>query len=186
MNAKPCLVSDRSASIPATERLTARPAPLRRAVVVTKDVERSLGELDTLKGLSNDQVELVRHAAHAVARTACEEGQPKICRLQASQSVELDILALPAVADVPALVVLIFYPPAQILDLLVRRYSFTASEAEVTLALTSGLSPAEIALTRGVRLSTVRSQIAAALAKTGVTSQARLIVLVARLRAGEL
>ena len=60
-------------------------------------------------------------------------------------------------------------------------FGLTPSEAELTLLMCSdGLSPQECADLRGVALSTVRSQIKAIYAKTGVTRMAQLVALVMR------
>lgn len=63
-----------------------------------------------------------------------------------------------------------------------RLYGLTAAETEVALALASGSSPRAISAERKVTIDTVRSQVKAALAKTGARRQADLATLVNRLR----
>lgn len=58
-------------------------------------------------------------------------------------------------------------------------HGITRAEAEVACALADGLTPAEIAETRGASLHTVRNQIKAAMAKCGVHRAAALAALVA-------
>jgi DNA-binding CsgD family transcriptional regulator/PAS domain-containing protein len=60
-------------------------------------------------------------------------------------------------------------------------FEFTAAEATVAAGLAEGRTPRDIAEKRGVRLSTVRTQLKAILAKTGVSRQADLVRLIARL-----
>ena len=62
-------------------------------------------------------------------------------------------------------------------------FGFTPSEAALAQMLVGGLSPAEIADARSVRLATVRTQLASVLAKTGTRSQAQFICLVMSLPA---
>ena len=63
---------------------------------------------------------------------------------------------------------------------LMRLYSLTAVEAQVALAIARGDAAGAIAERRGVRITTVRSQLAAILAKTGTTHQTELVALIAR------
>jgi DNA-binding CsgD family transcriptional regulator len=64
---------------------------------------------------------------------------------------------------------------------LCRRYGMTEAEAAVTVALTEGLTPEEIAEAREVSLHTVRNQIKSAMGKCGVSRQTQLVALAARL-----
>jgi len=63
----------------------------------------------------------------------------------------------------------------------VLRFKLTPSEAETVRLLGHGQTPLQIAQSRGVRISTVRSHIASSLSKTGTSRQAQLLSLVARL-----
>ncbi|WP_085315755.1 helix-turn-helix transcriptional regulator [Derxia lacustris] len=64
---------------------------------------------------------------------------------------------------------------------LMRVYGMTPAQAEVTLALLRGLSADEVASERRVSSHTVRDQIAAVFAKTGVSRQAELVARLAAL-----
>ncbi len=61
---------------------------------------------------------------------------------------------------------------------LMRLYGLTAAEVEVALAIARGDTATAIAERREVRISTVRSQLAAILAKTGAARQTELVALV--------
>ncbi|MBS0385256.1 MAG: hypothetical protein JSS00_07895 [Proteobacteria bacterium] len=63
-----------------------------------------------------------------------------------------------------------------------RLYGLTAAEAEICIEIAGGAMLTEIATHRGTTASTVRSQVKAALAKTGARRQADLSALVNRLR----
>ena len=58
---------------------------------------------------------------------------------------------------------------------------FTKKEAELASALLNGISLQHAAQERGVRLSTIRSQLASIFRKTGTTHQSQLVALLARL-----
>lgn len=60
-------------------------------------------------------------------------------------------------------------------------YGLTAAEAELAILIGNGASLSEAAGKRGVRLSTVRSQMLAVLQKTGARRQADLVRMLARL-----
>lgn len=60
-------------------------------------------------------------------------------------------------------------------------FGLSASEAEVAVALSLGDRPEEIASRRGVRISTVRTQLSSILSKTGTARQADLVRLIASL-----
>ena len=62
-----------------------------------------------------------------------------------------------------------------------QAYDLSRSESALLLALMRGQSPQEFADTRGVRISTVRTQLSALLEKTRTPRQQELIALVARL-----
>jgi len=67
------------------------------------------------------------------------------------------------------------------IEKIVLRFKLTPSEAETVRLLGHGQTPLQIAQSRGVRISTVRSHIASSLSKTGTSRQAQLLSLVARL-----
>lgn len=64
-----------------------------------------------------------------------------------------------------------------------QAYGLTLAEARLALALAEGLTPQEAADELGVRISTVRTQLASIFAKTGTRRQSELVALVARLMA---
>jgi DNA-binding CsgD family transcriptional regulator len=63
-----------------------------------------------------------------------------------------------------------------------RLYGLTTAETDICIDIASGAIPAEIAERRGTSTATVRSQVKAALGKTGARRQADLAALVNRLR----
>jgi len=67
---------------------------------------------------------------------------------------------------------------------LIAMFGLSAAEAQLCVALLQGLSPQEHADARGVSITTVRSQIRAALLKCGQSRIAGLVALTARLGAG--
>lgn len=72
-------------------------------------------------------------------------------------------------------------PDASLHDRLRRVYGLTGAEADVAVALAAGATLKEIAEKRGSQLQTVRVQLKATLAKTGVRRQPELAALVNRL-----
>jgi DNA-binding CsgD family transcriptional regulator len=70
------------------------------------------------------------------------------------------------------------YLPAQ----LARLFGLTRAEAQLAAALAEGASLKEIADTRAVKISTVRTQAQMVLDKAGVSRQAEFVALVARLQ----
>ena len=65
--------------------------------------------------------------------------------------------------------------------LLRHTFGLTVAEAEVASRLMDGYEPTQIAHRRGVRVSTIRTQIRNILSKTGLTRQVDLVKLIARL-----
>lgn len=65
--------------------------------------------------------------------------------------------------------------PPPLPDQLMALFGLTPAEAGVAASLAQGLSPEEVAQARDVRLSTVRSQVQALLAKTGTRRQGELL-----------
>jgi DNA-binding CsgD family transcriptional regulator len=58
---------------------------------------------------------------------------------------------------------------------LVRAFNLTRTEAEVTLELAAGLTPADIAARRGASVHTVRTHLKRVLVKTETHTQAALV-----------
>lgn len=104
-----------------------------------------------------------------------------LLRLTAEQAVQLN--ALPAGLSGPPAMILVL-PTANPVSAqdspLVAEHGLTPAEAEVVLQLAFGRSPREIADHRQASIHTVRNQIKAALAKTGLRRQSELAVLGAR------
>ena len=67
-----------------------------------------------------------------------------------------------------------------------QRFGLTPSETETVRLLGHGKTASQIAQSRGVRISTVRSHISSSLAKTGTSRQTQLLSLIARLPANRL
>lgn len=60
-------------------------------------------------------------------------------------------------------------------------FRLSPAEASITVALGTGMDLNELAQQRGVKLNTLRSQVASIMAKTGTRRQAQLVALVARI-----
>lgn len=96
----------------------------------------------------------------------------------------IDVLAMPGRSSQgPARVALLLHAaeaahPTQRLLMLQQRYGLTASESALAVSLAQGMSLAAIAEQRMVSIHTVRTQLKAATAKTGVSRQAELVRLV--------
>ena len=85
-------------------------------------------------------------------------------------------------ADGSSLALLLIYAPeraATPAQLLQSLYSLTKAEAEVALRTASGRGPSEIADSLMLSRVTIRNQLAAAMGKLGVHSQAQVAALVA-------
>ncbi|WP_419899965.1 helix-turn-helix transcriptional regulator [Roseomonas sp. USHLN139] len=65
--------------------------------------------------------------------------------------------------------------PNQLADQVIAMFGVTRAEAEVAASLATGLSVEEVATQRGVRLTTLRSQVQSLLAKTGTNRQGELL-----------
>jgi DNA-binding CsgD family transcriptional regulator len=66
-------------------------------------------------------------------------------------------------------------PPKQSVRALSALYNLTPAEARIAVALVSGETPDEIAERSGVKIATVRSQLASVYAKTGTRRQSELV-----------
>lgn len=78
--------------------------------------------------------------------------------------------------------VMIITDPDRILlaspDLLTTIYNFTKKEAEVAICLANAMTAPEIAESKNVKISTVRSQTQSIFAKLGISSQAQLVKII--------
>ena len=125
------------------------------------------------------QQQLAQRVRQACVGLACHRPAPLYaCDEDGRPALEIGILPLPVrigqdgVGDAAVMVMLSLRP----LFRAVRRYwpgpverpcGLTGAEWSLALALADGMEPAEYARQKGVRISTVRSQIQAILAKTG-------------------
>ncbi|MFC4165882.1 helix-turn-helix transcriptional regulator [Teichococcus aestuarii] len=103
------------------------------------------------------------------------EGLPALMLLVAPFQPQT-MVAMPGAA--PLALLLISDPrdvPPPLPDQLMALFGLTPAEAGVAASLAQGLSPEEVAQAREVRLSTVRSQVQALLAKTGTRRQGELL-----------
>ena len=66
-------------------------------------------------------------------------------------------------------------------DLLEHGFGLTPCEARVAAALSTGMTPSEIARHHGISMGTVRSQLKSVFEKTGTKRQPELIAVLARL-----
>jgi DNA-binding CsgD family transcriptional regulator/PAS domain-containing protein len=71
---------------------------------------------------------------------------------------------------------------ATLLGRVQRLYGLTAAEAEIAVGLASGKSLAELAVERGTRVTTVRTQLGKILKKTDARRQSNLVSMILRLR----
>ncbi|MCG7361974.1 helix-turn-helix transcriptional regulator [Roseomonas sp. ACRSG] len=133
----------------------------------------------------NRLAQLVRQA------TRRESGIPPLpgtmlCARDAGPGLQLALLVVPfqprqhqrTEGSRPLALVLITDPPGQPGDLvgqIVQLFGLSPSEAEVAVALASGLSPEDIARERAVQVNTIRGQIKSAMFKTGTRRQGELI-----------
>ena len=60
-------------------------------------------------------------------------------------------------------------------------FSLTEAEADLTVRIACGSSPSEIAKAKGVKLTTIRSQLASVFAKTQTSRQTDLVALISRI-----
>jgi DNA-binding CsgD family transcriptional regulator len=66
-------------------------------------------------------------------------------------------------------------------DVLEHGFGLTACEARAAVALSTGMTPSEIARHHGISMGTVRSQLKSVFVKTGTKRQPELIAMLARL-----
>jgi DNA-binding CsgD family transcriptional regulator len=101
-------------------------------------------------------------------------GKARPCAAQRVALGDGDASFLLLVADLDTLV------PARA-DLLEHGFGLTACEARVAVALSTGMTPSEIARHHGISMGTVRSQLKSVFVKTGTKRQPELIAVLARL-----
>jgi DNA-binding CsgD family transcriptional regulator len=101
-------------------------------------------------------------------------GKARPCVAQRVALGDGDASFLLLIADLDTLV------PARA-DLLEHGFGLTPCEARLAVALSSGLTPTEIARRHGISMGTVRSQLKSIFVKTGTKRQPELIAVLARL-----
>jgi DNA-binding CsgD family transcriptional regulator/PAS domain-containing protein len=128
-----------------------------------------------------------RRLADAIeAATAAREPAGSAVRVQRTGTSAYLVTVSPMVGETGrARAVLIFRDPdadgAALADRLRSLFGLTRMEAAVAKDIGAGLSPPRIAANRGLRVSTVRSHLAALAAKTGLHRQSEIAALVASL-----
>ena len=85
----------------------------------------------------------------------------------------------PSASTVIILIDLEAYPQPTIVALQ-QMFGLSEAEADLALRMAAGATPAAVATEKGVKLSTVKSQLASLFAKTQTSRQAELIALLAR------
>jgi DNA-binding CsgD family transcriptional regulator/PAS domain-containing protein len=142
--------------------------------------------------LRNQELVAVEPAEHDAIRRAlaqaCTLENPHGCALRMGsdgRGTALSVVVLPipanhelqAASQVPLALVGVsatgLHPTAP--DLLQMMFRLTSAETSLVLALLEGTSISEFALQRGVRVSTVRSQLRSVLEKTGCATQAAVV-----------
>lgn len=112
-----------------------------------------------------------------------DDGERRLLRLVRLPPHEAERIVVPDVAihERPSRI-LVLGPavPQRAAGSLLPGHTLTTAEIEVVMGLSSGLTPKEIAESRGASVHTVRNQIKSALAKTGLRRQSELAVLGAR------
>lgn len=144
---------------------------------VTAEALAARAGLDRMAGLQRPGMERILSFARSEIRVM------HLLRLPAEQAASLS--ALPEGLSAPPAMILVVSTtdPVSAQDSpLVAEHGLTPAEAEVVLQLAFGRSPREIADLRQASVHTVRNQIKAALAKTGLRRQSELAVLAARAR----
>lgn len=114
-------------------------------------------------------------ASHGGAAVTCT-----LARGASHVPLELTILRLPGPLRGDAFHFAVFLAdtrsdPASLSHFLVQRFGLTGSETELALALMNGADLADIAVSRGVAITTVRSQLRSLFAKAGVRRQSELV-----------
>lgn len=137
------------------------------------------GRLEARRAWGWDALSSVLAALHAQPEPAAElmlhapSGRATLLEVRRVGAPCRDPSALHAVAAVCSL----RRPPRDEAALRVE-HGLTTAEAQVAVQLARGLSTAQVAAAMGVRISTVRTHIRNALAKTGAARQAQLVAMV--------
>jgi DNA-binding CsgD family transcriptional regulator len=156
--------------------------------------DRAMAILRRELALSEDTVAALPDGGRAVMKALLARAETRF-RLDAENWVQLDRLgkrslvlhAMPlpevAIAGPHTVVILIDLdelPPIK-QTTLETMFGLTPAEARLATLLTGGATPSEAAVSQGLSVATVRSQLASIFAKTRTHRQAELVALVARL-----
>ncbi|MFC6655784.1 helix-turn-helix transcriptional regulator [Roseibium salinum] len=119
-------------------------------------------------------------------RLADQHGQSWVCRAMGMRLGDLDETPFgPFLTKSISVILLAIKPEASLATLQLRLQEvlgLSQAEAETSLMLADGRTPAEIAASRQVSLHTVRNQIKAALAKSGCRRQSELVRKIEQIR----
>ena len=129
-------------------------------------VATAAGWLETRAGMA-----LLDNVGHMVIDLVAEDGRAATLRVHAIRNAATDRLAEHAAWAVCTLT----QGARDVASALRKRHGLTEAEARVALRLAQGLTAAEVAAEARVSMPTVRSHIAAALAKMGLRRQAQLV-----------
>jgi DNA-binding NarL/FixJ family response regulator len=169
-----------------------------KAISATAEIVLSTGSAATVREgrlyCTNAEADAaLRSAIDRAACTQSEVSSPKASRLylhgrERGDDLVVSVTPVPRMLNdfrlgVAVLVVFDDQPPkaTKETDELRRLYHLTKAEVDVAVALCSGLSVIDISAQRGVKISTLRSQVASLLAKTHASRQAELVALLVRL-----
>ena len=117
-------------------------------------------------------------------RIGCSNGALPLAVIVTPLPEDLRGAANPGAAAALVSVIDLAARPAPLAPHLTKLFDLSKAEIALALALFEGKRPEDIALERGVRISTIRSQLRSILAKTGTHRQSELMRLLARLTAG--
>lgn len=127
------------------------------------------------------------HLRSSVTRACLTDpgGVISLARDNKRRQVYMRVLPLHGARDQPRHALLLFRDPdrprADLIRVLKQTFGLSAAEVEIAVELAGGAELSEIAAERGVRLTTVRSQLASLMSKTQTKRQAQLVALLARL-----
>lgn len=117
------------------------------------------------------------------AAGGCPRGSSSKALAMRCAGLEAVITTQPVAQNMVALRIIVLSPRRRVTaDLLRDLYGVTATEAAVAEALTSGMTPAEVAATHDLTLNTVRTYLKRILGKTGCSRQGDLMALLSRLQ----
>ena len=179
----PAFVCDRAGRVHAMTPAAERLIDVQRGLQLRQNMLQAANPLDAT--VLRDAIEVAaaprRAGAPPAVRTVMVRGDK-----QAAPSLVLDVIGLPPrpfdFSQVAR--ILVVARGERVGDerravVLQAGYALTAAETDIALQLTRGRTTEAIAGQRGVSVATVRSQIKAIMAKTGVGRQAELVALVA-------